>query len=40
MVKTLLHKKIECAFCRNIRIGKELGMLDEHYSIIEDPDKR
>jgi len=36
--KVRLHKKIECAFCRNVRIAKELSMLDIHYSFIENPD--
>ena len=30
-----LHKTIECAVCRNLRIGRELDLLDEHYSVPE-----
>ena len=34
-VKRKLHKTIECAVCRNLRIGRELDLLDEHYSVPE-----
>lgn len=32
--KIRLHKTIECAYCRNIRIARERDELDEHYNVI------
>lgn len=35
-LKQNLHKPIECIHCRNLRISKELDLLDEEYTIVEE----
>lgn len=34
--KQRLQKAIECPFCRNVRIGRELDRLDVHYNVMEE----